>query len=80
MSYLIKDTTKEERERIVEDAIGNIEGACDGCAPGLAEMYQEYIDGKMELSEVNMAFTARYYKAMTGPMKEDGGCRFAATP
>ncbi len=76
MSYLIKDTTKEERERIVEEAIGNIEGACDGCAPGLAEMYQDYIDGKMELSEVNMAFTARYCKAMNGPGDaESGGCR-----
>ena len=30
--YLIKDTTKEERERIVAESIGNINGACDGCA------------------------------------------------
>ena len=44
-SYLIKDTTPEERRRIVEESIGNIEAACDGCAAGLAEMYQDYIDG-----------------------------------
>ena len=31
-SILIKDTTKEERERIVAESIGNINGACDGCA------------------------------------------------
>ena len=43
--YLIKDTTKEERERIVTDALGNISASCDGCMPGLAEMYQAYIDG-----------------------------------
>lgn len=46
MSYLIAETTKEEREKIVADALGNIEASCDGCMPGLAEMYQDYIDGK----------------------------------
>ena len=34
---------------IVADALGNIEASCDGCMPGLAEMYQDYIDGKKEL-------------------------------
>lgn len=29
--YLIKDTTKEEREQIVAESLGNIEAACDGC-------------------------------------------------
>ena len=29
-SILIKDTTREEREQIVADSIGNISGACDG--------------------------------------------------
>ena len=42
-SILIKNTTREERERIVAESIGNIDGACDGCAAGLAEMYQDYI-------------------------------------
>lgn len=32
MSILIKDTTKEERAKIVEESIGNIAGACDGCS------------------------------------------------
>jgi hypothetical protein len=45
-SILIKDTTREERERIVAESIGNISGSCDGCMSGLAEMYQDYIDGK----------------------------------
>ena len=39
-SYLIKDTTREERERIVAQAVGNIEAACDGCSAGIMEMYQ----------------------------------------
>ena len=35
-SYLIKDTTREERERIVSESVGQIEAACDGCAPARA--------------------------------------------
>lgn len=38
-SILIKDTTREERELIVAESIGNISGACDGCAAGLADIY-----------------------------------------
>ena len=53
-SYLIKDTTKEERERIVAESIGNINGSCDGCASGLADMYQDFIDGKKELKEITI--------------------------
>lgn len=66
-SLLIADTTREERERIVAEAIGNIEGMCDGCSPGLLRMYQDYIDGRMELREVNMAFNARYTSGAQGP-------------
>ncbi len=60
--YLIKDTTREERQRIVEESIGNISGSCDGCMAGLAEMYQDYIDGKKEIRQINMEFNARYAK------------------
>ncbi len=59
-SILIKDTTKEERERIVAESIGNVDGACDGCAAGIIEMYQPYIDGLKELREINMEFRASY--------------------
>lgn len=62
MSYLIKDTTKEEREKIVKESLGNIEANCDGCMAGLAEMYEDYIDGKKELRDINMEFNARYVK------------------
>lgn len=54
MGYLISETTKEEREAIVAESLGNIEATCDGCMSGLAEMYQDYIDGKKELREINM--------------------------
>lgn len=62
MAYLISETTKEEREAIVKESLGNIEANCDGCMAGLAEMYQDYIDGKKELREINMEFNARYVK------------------
>ena len=58
-SILIKDTTREERERIVAESIGNISGSCDGCAAGLAEMYEEYIEGRKEIRDINMEFRAR---------------------
>ncbi|MBQ7060049.1 MAG: purine biosynthesis protein PurH [Firmicutes bacterium] len=72
-SILIKDTTKQERERIVAESIGNISGLCDGCAAGLADMYQDYIDGKREIREINMEFRARYESGMGGPEKSDCG-------
>ena len=68
-SLLIKDTTREEREQIVAESLGNINGSCDGCAAGLADMYQDYIDGKRELKEINMSFRAGYISGDEGPQK-----------
>ena len=66
-SIRIADTTRDERERIVAESIGNISGLCDGCSPGITEMYREYIDGKKELREVNAEFRARYMSGAQGP-------------
>ena len=66
-SILIADTTREEREQIVAESVGNIDGACDGCSPGLIKMYQDYIEGKKELREVNMESQARYMSGAAGP-------------
>ena len=73
-SILIADTTQEERERIVAESIGNIDGLCDGCSPGFIEMSQAYIDGRRELREINMEFNARYVRGAAGPDRE--GCSF----
>ena len=73
-SILIADTTREERERIVAESLGNISGACDGCMAGLAEMYQDYIDGKHEIREINMEFRAGYESGMEAP--ERSGCGY----
>ena len=74
MSILIKDTTREEREHIVAESIGNINGSCDGCMAGLAEMYQDYIDGKREIRDINMAFKAQYESGEEAPVKM--GCGY----
>ena len=74
-SILIKDTTRAEREQIVADSIGNISGSCDGCMAGLAEMYQDYIDGKREIREINMEFRANYESGIEAP--ERNGCGYA---
>ena len=63
-SILIKNTTKEEREQIVPESIGNINGACDGCAAGLAEMYRDYIDGRKEIRDINMEFSVQHMRAI----------------
>ena len=75
MSYLISETTKEERARIVAESLGNIEASCDGCMSGLAEMYQDYIDGKKELRDINMEFQARFVKSEDMPGREGCGYR-----
>jgi hypothetical protein len=75
MGYLISETTKEEREQIVKESLGNIDANCDGCMAGLADMYQDYIDGKKELKDINMEFNARYIKDDDMPGRD--GCGFA---
>ena len=73
--YLIAETTREEREKIVAESLGNIEANCDGCMAGPAEVYQgyrtikEYIDGKKELRQINMEFNARYVKGEDMPVR-----------
>lgn len=67
--YLIKDTTMEERRKIVEEALGNIEATCDGCSPRIIDMYDAYIRGEKELRDINMEFNAHYVKG--GMDKED---------
>ena len=67
MSILIKDTTREEREKIVAESLG------DGCASGLADMYQDYIDGKREIRDINMEFRAHYESGVDGPEKTECG-------
>ena len=74
-SILIKDTTREEREQIVAESIGSIDGMCDGYSPGILNMYQDYIEGRKELREINMEFRGNYVSGAMGPNKSS--CGFA---
>lgn len=56
--YLIKNTTRAEREEIVRRSL--VGDGCSGCAgcDGIGcgdafEMYKDYIEGRKELSEIN---------------------------
>ena len=71
-SILIKDTTREQREQIVADSLGAMDASCDGCSAGLYEMYQDYIEGKRELREINMEYRSGYVSGKQG--RERIGC------
>lgn len=66
MSLLIKDTTREEREQIIKNALSCGGDGCENCSScGLGggdpfEMYQDYIDGKKEIAEINREYRANY--------------------
>ena len=71
-SYLISDTTEEERRKIVEESLGYSGGMCDECASGIADMYDDYIYGKRELKDITMSFRTGFVTAMDSP--ERSGC------
>ncbi|NLV58990.1 MAG: hypothetical protein GXY67_09475 [Clostridiales bacterium] len=64
--FLIKDTTREEREEIIRKSLDCGGGGCENCSScGLGggdpySMYQPYIDGEKEISEINAEYRARY--------------------
>lgn len=68
-SYLIRNTTREQREKIVRDALGCGGGGCENCsscgiygAGDPIELYRPYIDGEKELSEITMGFRSTFIK------------------
>ena len=69
-SIRIKDTTKEEREEIVRRALfGNCGSECEFCSGcdnlgggSIEELYQPYIDGLKEISEINEEYRAPFVR------------------
>ena len=69
-SLLIKDTTREERERIVRRALWDSCGTecefCSGCdnrgGGRIETIYQPYIDGEKEIREINAEFRAPFVR------------------
>ena len=59
-SYLIKDTTKEQRIALIKEWLP-VEDGLEECEIDLWDMYREYINGEREIAEINADFHANYY-------------------
>lgn len=59
-SYLIKNSTKEERLKRVKDALTISTLDCKEPEPKAMELYQKYIDGEMELEEIKEILIGMY--------------------
>ena len=62
MSYLIKDTTREERKKIAKNALAISVGSNEMPSEETIEIVKQYVDGKMELKEVQKKIIERYKK------------------
>ena len=64
MSYLISETTREEREQIVKESLGNIEANCDGCneqgSLGSARVVNQVVDNISEQKELFLQNNRQY--------------------
>ena len=66
-SIYIKDTTREEREEIVRRSM-DCGGGCENCSECWLGggspwgMYEDYIEGKKEIAEINAEYRARYVR------------------
>lgn len=71
--YLIKNTTRQEREQIVRESLGYSDIGCEFSEDGY-DMYKPYIDGEMEISEITKAYRTSYIsEALDDP--RNGKCR-----
>lgn len=59
-SYLIKDTTKEERIALIKQWLP-VDDGLEECEIDLWDMYRDYINGEKEIAEINASFNAKYY-------------------
>ena len=55
-SYLIKDTTKEERIALIKAWVPADEELED-CEIDLWDMYRDYINGEKDIAQINAEFT-----------------------
>lgn len=62
MKYLINETTKEEREKLVYKALGISMSDAKSPSREAMQLAKEYIDGKKELEEVQKEIIGMYKK------------------
>lgn len=62
MSYLIKDTSKEERKKIVKNAFGISIASNEMPSKEVIKIVKQYIDGEMELEDIQKKVIEKYRK------------------
>ena len=62
MEFLIKNTTREERQALVEKALMISLSDADSPSKEVMELAKEYIDGKKELEEIQKEVIEKYKK------------------
>lgn len=62
MSFLIKDTTREERKKIAKSALAISVGSNESPSKETIDLVKQYVDGKMELEDVQKKVIERYTK------------------
>lgn len=60
VKYLIKNSTKEERQKRINDAIAISMLEAKSPSKEAMELYQKYIDGEMELDEIKDKLIGMY--------------------
>lgn len=75
-AYLIKNTTPEQREQIVLEALAGGDDCDKSVTDADMALYQPYIDGVMELNECTAAYRTRYVLGGM-PQPRDSGCGWA---
>lgn len=60
MKYLISETTREEREQIVEKALAISLTGADAPSEETLMLVQSYIDGDIELDEIKKILVNKY--------------------
>lgn len=74
MSLLIKDTTKEERIEIVKRSM---EYCDDPDSIDAMDIYEDYIEGRKELREINESQCSEHYVVAVPERAPRAGCGMA---
>lgn len=74
--FLIANTTREQREKIVKDALGYNEVGCEEGGRFGYEFYEPYINGEKEISELTQEYTASYVRGGNNS-RNTSGCSYS---
>ena len=64
MSYLVNETTKEERIKLVNKALAISLSGAKRPSDEVIKLVKKYIDGNMELDEITKLIISKYHKGV----------------